>query len=229
MCFGETSGRTPLSRRFPPKPSSTVNPTRPVSVCCADNNGFWDIMLNYRSNFLVFSNCLNNFHVVYEHEIFGFLAITRRFTGSQICLFSFYNWETQTATSNPTPNYQVIAENPSGLLFKNKRDRKILNVDPKVSVQHSFCNLQVAWRSPAENQCPQSSPVQWEGEITFSETIGSDNDGKEVMGRDNMNRESGCLLLPALAWRGKIVMFSNPLSIAPSTPWLERRLHHPWG
>ncbi|XP_039273491.1 cilia- and flagella-associated protein 299-like [Styela clava] len=44
---------------------------------------------------------------------------------------SFYNWETQTSTSNPTPNYQVIAENASGLLFKNKRDRKILNVDPK--------------------------------------------------------------------------------------------------
>lgn len=46
---------------------------------------------------------------------------------------SFYNWETQTSTSNPTPNYQVIAENASGLLFKNKRDRKILNVDPKSS------------------------------------------------------------------------------------------------
>lgn len=44
---------------------------------------------------------------------------------------SFYNWETQTSTSNPTPNYQVIADNASGLLFKNKRDRKILNVDPK--------------------------------------------------------------------------------------------------
>ncbi|KAF6039921.1 hypothetical protein EB796_001773 [Bugula neritina] len=45
---------------------------------------------------------------------------------------SFYNWETQTSTSNPTPNYQVIAENASGLLFKNKRDRKILNVDPNL-------------------------------------------------------------------------------------------------
>lgn len=45
---------------------------------------------------------------------------------------SFYNWETQTSTSNPTPNYQVIAENASGLLFKNKRDRKIINVDPKI-------------------------------------------------------------------------------------------------
>lgn len=46
---------------------------------------------------------------------------------------SFYNWETQTSKSNPTPNYQVIAENSTGLLFKNKRDRKILNVDPKAS------------------------------------------------------------------------------------------------
>eukprot|EP01135_Chromosphaera_perkinsii_P003993 Nk52_evm6s266 gene=Nk52_evmTU6s266 len=44
---------------------------------------------------------------------------------------SFYNWETQTCTSNSTPNFQVIADNESGLLFKNKRDRKIINVDPK--------------------------------------------------------------------------------------------------
>jgi hypothetical protein len=44
---------------------------------------------------------------------------------------SFFNWDTQVSTSNATPNYQVLAENASGLLFKNKRDRKILNVDPK--------------------------------------------------------------------------------------------------
>lgn len=46
---------------------------------------------------------------------------------------SFFNWDTNTSTSNATPNYQVIAENASGLLFKNKRDRKILNVDPKAA------------------------------------------------------------------------------------------------
>ncbi|XP_069482261.1 cilia- and flagella-associated protein 299 isoform X2 [Ambystoma mexicanum] len=46
---------------------------------------------------------------------------------------SFYNWETHVSTSNASPNYQVIAENASGLLFKNKRDRKIINVDPKAS------------------------------------------------------------------------------------------------
>ncbi len=47
---------------------------------------------------------------------------------------SFYNWETQTCTCNATPNFQVIADNESGLLFKNKRDRKIINVDPKVNI-----------------------------------------------------------------------------------------------
>ena len=44
---------------------------------------------------------------------------------------SYYNWETQTSTSNSSPNFQVIADNEAGLLFKNKRDRKVINVDPK--------------------------------------------------------------------------------------------------
>ncbi|KAJ1541166.1 hypothetical protein HK405_010836, partial [Cladochytrium tenue] len=45
---------------------------------------------------------------------------------------SFYNWETQTCTSNTTPNFQVVSDGDSGgILFKNKRDRKIVCVDPK--------------------------------------------------------------------------------------------------
>ncbi|KAG6576581.1 Pyruvate kinase [Phytophthora cinnamomi] len=46
---------------------------------------------------------------------------------------SYYNWETQTSTSNSTPNFQVIADSETGLLFKNKRDRKVVNVDPKAN------------------------------------------------------------------------------------------------
>ena len=46
---------------------------------------------------------------------------------------SYYNWETQTSTSNSTPNFQVIADSDSGLLFKNKRDRKVINADPKAN------------------------------------------------------------------------------------------------
>ena len=44
---------------------------------------------------------------------------------------SYYNWETQLSTSNSSPYYQVISDNPQGLLFKNKRDRKIINVNPE--------------------------------------------------------------------------------------------------
>lgn len=42
----------------------------------------------------------------------------------------FLNWETHNSTSNSTPNFQVVADGES-LLFKNKRDRKVINVDPK--------------------------------------------------------------------------------------------------
>lgn len=34
--------------------------------------------------------------------------------------------------SNSSLNFEVIYDDPNGLLFKNKRDEKILNVDPMV-------------------------------------------------------------------------------------------------
>lgn len=49
-----------------------------------------------------------------------------------LCFPSFYNWDRNICCLNSSPNYQVIAENVCGLLFKNKADRKIINVDPKV-------------------------------------------------------------------------------------------------
>ena len=45
---------------------------------------------------------------------------------------SYYNWDTQTLKSNSSPNFEVIADNTSGLQFKSKRDRKTIIVDPKV-------------------------------------------------------------------------------------------------
>lgn len=47
---------------------------------------------------------------------------------------SFYNWETGVTAVTDSPNFQVISDNPKGLMFKNKRDRKVLNVDPNISV-----------------------------------------------------------------------------------------------
>lgn len=80
-------------------------------------------------------------------EISGYIDFAHRlktdnfeliFNGSQKLLprtsdLSFYNWETQTCTSNATSNFLIIADNESGLLFKNKRDRKLIKVDPRAS------------------------------------------------------------------------------------------------
>ena len=46
---------------------------------------------------------------------------------------SYFNWETKMSSFNHTPNFQVVADPAIGLLFKNKRDRKIINVDPEAS------------------------------------------------------------------------------------------------
>ena len=54
----------------------------------------------------------------------------KRFIPKQTDL-SFYNWDTQQACMHDTPNYQVIADSTSGLTFKNKTDRKTIDVDPK--------------------------------------------------------------------------------------------------
>lgn len=50
---------------------------------------------------------------------------------------SYYNWETQTCSSNATTNFQVIADSDKGLQFKNKRDRKLINVSPDAQPGHS--------------------------------------------------------------------------------------------
>lgn len=43
---------------------------------------------------------------------------------------SFYNWKTNHSTHNESPNFQIMHDPEQGLLFKNKRDRKVINVDP---------------------------------------------------------------------------------------------------
>ncbi|KAH9513209.1 hypothetical protein Btru_034374 [Bulinus truncatus] len=45
---------------------------------------------------------------------------------------SFFNWDTMNVGSKSSPNYEVIARSPSGMLFRNKRDGKIINPDPSL-------------------------------------------------------------------------------------------------
>lgn len=59
-------------------------------------------------------------------------SVTLQMTGASFFCRSFYNWKTQVSTSNSSPNFEVIYDDPNGLLFRSKRDKKILNVDPSV-------------------------------------------------------------------------------------------------
>jgi len=43
---------------------------------------------------------------------------------------SFYNWESTHIYNKNTPNYELIANSSKGMMFLNKRDQKIVYVDP---------------------------------------------------------------------------------------------------
>ncbi|XP_024379106.1 uncharacterized protein [Physcomitrium patens] len=45
---------------------------------------------------------------------------------------SYYNWTTNTSHTTSTSNWHVIAENENGMLLKNKIDRKVMSMDPKL-------------------------------------------------------------------------------------------------
>nr|CUU98611.1 hypothetical transcript [Hymenolepis microstoma] len=92
------------------------------------------------------------------HEVSGYIDYAHRlkvedfvpyFSGKKKLLprvgdLSYLNWESQYISSSSSPNYKVIAENPNGLLFKNKRDRNIITIDPWVRSLLKHRNIIVA-------------------------------------------------------------------------------------
>ena len=44
---------------------------------------------------------------------------------------AYFNWKTQQARCNNTTNWQVLSESVGGLVFKSRRDRKVVSVDPR--------------------------------------------------------------------------------------------------
>lgn len=44
---------------------------------------------------------------------------------------SYYNWDGQKASINDSPNFRTDANSDQGLLFRNKRDRKVICVNPE--------------------------------------------------------------------------------------------------
>ena len=43
---------------------------------------------------------------------------------------SYYNWEAQNCLISDSPNFRVDSTKEVGLLFRNKRDRKVIDVNP---------------------------------------------------------------------------------------------------
>ena len=43
---------------------------------------------------------------------------------------SFYSWESKQCYINDSPNFRTDASSEEGLMFRNKRDRKLINVNP---------------------------------------------------------------------------------------------------
>ena len=81
-----------------------------------------------------------------ECEISGYIDLAHRmktedfrsvFQGSTIIEprpsdLSFYSWESKQCYINDSPNFRTDANNEEGLMFRNKRDRKLINANPKV-------------------------------------------------------------------------------------------------
>ena len=92
-----------------------------------------------------------------KQEISGYIDYAQRlrtddfaavFEGKRLLLprpsdLSYYNWDTQLSTSNSTPYYQVIADSGHGLLFKNKRDRKLINVNPEANPGENTARIEL--------------------------------------------------------------------------------------
>jgi hypothetical protein len=99
-----------------------------------------ELVRNGRMTTIIFirdnTNCKN--------EISGYIDLAHRlktddfklyFEGKKVMLprqtdLSYYNWETQNCSLLESPNFRVDANSEAGLLFRNKRDRKVINVDP---------------------------------------------------------------------------------------------------
>uniref|UniRef100_A0A8C2DM41 Cilia- and flagella-associated protein 299 n=1 Tax=Cyprinus carpio TaxID=7962 RepID=A0A8C2DM41_CYPCA len=142
----------------------------------ANRNGAMTYVLLFFLQSIIFIRDRNS----HGQEISGYIDYSHRlksedfepyFSGKKRLMpkptdLSFYNWGTQVAKHNASSNYEVITENPSGLLFKCKNDRKILNVDPEATPGDSSirtpvqCDLYVhvviydhVTRKPANSSC----------------------------------------------------------------------------
>ena len=84
-------------------------------------------------------------HETKKTEVSGYIDYSHRLKNEDFKLYflgkkkllpkpqdlSYYNWKTNKCYTNDSPNFKVDSSNgEKGLWFRNKRDRKVINVDP---------------------------------------------------------------------------------------------------
>lgn len=65
---------------------------------------------------------------------------------------SHYDWDVQMGFMTDSPNFRVQADGKEGLLFRNKRDRKMINVNPEAPEPGDFTTREVV-------ECPDYTQV----------------------------------------------------------------------
>ena len=79
-----------------------------------------------------------------KNEVSGYIDLAHRmktedfraiFMGNEMIVprptdLSYYSWESQVCYINDSPNFKTDASSEEGLMFRNKRDRKLINVNP---------------------------------------------------------------------------------------------------
>lgn len=65
---------------------------------------------------------------------------------------SYYDWDVQWGMMTDSPNFRVQADGKEGLLFRNKRDRKMINVNPEAADPGDFTTREVV-------ECPNYTQV----------------------------------------------------------------------
>ena len=65
-----------------------------------------------------------------KNEDFKLIFQKRKNITPKVGDLSYYSWEGQQIVYNDSVNFKVDANSEAGLLFRNRRDRKVINVNP---------------------------------------------------------------------------------------------------
>ena len=85
-------------------------------------------------------------------EDFGAIFMNKKKLQPKKTDLSFYDWDVQWGMMTDSPNFRVQADGKDGLLFRNKRDRKMINVNPEEPEPGDFTTREVV-------ECPDYTQV----------------------------------------------------------------------